>query len=79
MCRPAHVSGSVAGLSPCHGLPLPTGWALLITISAVSTRLPIPTWGSRVPPACCSRLPAPSPAALVAVHALPSEAREVLF
>ena len=27
MCRPAHVSGSVAGLSPCHGLPLHAGRA----------------------------------------------------
>jgi len=54
MCRPAHVSGSGAGLSPCHGLPLPTGWALQITICAMFTRLPIPTRGSRVPPACCS-------------------------
>ena len=61
MCRPAHVSGSVAGLSPCHGLPLPTGWALQITICAVCARLPIPTRGNRALMRCCSRLASPHP------------------
>ena len=61
MCRPAHVSGSGAGLSPCHGLPLPTGWALQITICAVCARLPIPTWGNRALMRCCCRLASPHP------------------
>ena len=41
-------------------LPLPTGWALLITISAAFAWPPIPTRGDRAQPAFCSRGLAPS-------------------
>ena len=49
LARPLQASPRVVGLL------LRTGCALLINISAVPTRLPIPTWGNRVPPAFCSR------------------------
>ena len=44
---------------PCRHIPrrvpaAPLAGALLICISAVSTRLPIPTRGSHVPVLCCS-------------------------
>ena len=46
---------AVAGISPSSRAPAaPLAGALLISISAVSTRLPIPTRGSHVPVLCCS-------------------------
>ena len=52
----------VCGHIPAMPVPAaPLAWALLIAISAVCARLPIPTRGNRALMRCCCRLASPHP------------------